>query len=191
MKQDRRKIFTPLGASNHSKFEREKNDFYATCPKAIDYLLEVEKFNHNIWEPACGLGHLSERLKQKGYDVLSTDLIKRGYEHHVVDFLKCTLPSDYDIITNPPYKHAQAFVEKAIKLTKNKVAMFLKLTFLEGKARKELFKKYPPKTVYVSSSRIKCARNGKFDDFKSSAAAYAWFVWEKGYQGETIVKWIN
>lgn len=33
--------------------------------------------------------------------------------------------------------------------------------------------------------------NGDFDMYGSSAAAYAWFVWEKGYQGETIVKWFN
>ena len=23
------------------------------------------------------------------------------------------------------------------------------------------------------------------------ALAYAWFVWKKGYKGDTIVKWIN
>lgn len=72
--------------------------------------------------------------------------------------------------------------------------MFLKLTFLEGKGRKELFEKYPPKVVYVSRSRILCAKNGDFQrmrDTGGSAVAYAWFVWEKGYQGDTIIKWIN
>lgn len=24
-----------------------------------------------------------------------------------------------------------------------------------------------------------------------SAVAYAWYVWQKGYKGNTIVKWIN
>lgn len=72
-----------------------------------------------------------------------------------------------------------------------KVAMFLKLQFLEGKARKKLFEKYPPKTVYVSSSRLICAMNGDFERYSSSAVAYAWFVWEKGYTGDTVIKWIN
>jgi len=72
-----------------------------------------------------------------------------------------------------------------------KVCMFLKLTFLEGKARKKFFEKYPPKTLYVSSSRINCARNGDFKSFTSSAMAYGWYVWEKGYTGETQVKWFN
>ena len=69
--------------------------------------------------------------------------------------------------------------------------MFLKLTFLEGKARKQFFKENPPKTIYVSSSRIKCALNGNFSETGSSAVAYGWYVWEKGYKGETTVKWFN
>ena len=72
--------------------------------------------------------------------------------------------------------------------------MFLKLQFLEGKERKRLFQQYPPKVVYVSSSRILCAKNGEFEKMREgggSAVAYAWYVWEKGYKGDTIVKWIN
>lgn len=73
-----------------------------------------------------------------------------------------------------------------------KVAMFLKIQFLEGKARRELFKKYPPKTVYVSSSRLRCAMNGDFEKYaKSTAVCYAWYVWVKGYTGDTVIKWIN
>jgi hypothetical protein len=72
-----------------------------------------------------------------------------------------------------------------------KVAMFLKLQFLEGKSRKQFFLHNPPKVVYVSSSRLICAMNGEFSKYPSSAVAYAWFVWEKGFQGDPIIKWIN
>ena len=68
---------------------------------------------------------------------------------------------------------------------------FLKLTFLESKSRKQLFEQYPPKTIWVSSSRIPCAKNGDFDKYPSSAVAYAWYIWEKGYVGQTVVKWFN
>lgn len=101
-----------------------------------------------------------------------------------------------DIITNPPYKYAQQFIERAISLHQQssksnlKIAMFLKLTFLEGKARLKMFKKYQPKIVYVYSSRRKCALNGDFNSIGSSASAYAWFVWEKGFTGDPIIKWI-
>ena len=36
------KIFTPLGASNHTKQIREINDFYATSPEAVTHLIEGE-----------------------------------------------------------------------------------------------------------------------------------------------------
>ena len=188
---NKKTTFTTLGASSHSEHERELNDYYATDPIAIDLLCEVEKFNEFILEPACGQGHLSKRLIENGYQVYSSDLIDRGYGMQY-DFFE-TSSWHGDIITNPPYKFAKEFIEKSLSIIPNgnKVAMFLKLTFLEGKLRKQFFKKYPPKTIYVSSSRIKCALNGCFENIGSSAVCYAWFVWENGYKGETTIKWIN
>lgn len=192
------KVFKTLGATSHSLNERERDDFYATDPKALELLLQLETFNKTIWEPACGQGHLSEVLKINGYTVISTDLYDRNYGTGGVDFLNCT-KLDYsfstyvDIITNPPYKYAQQFVEKALELVNDscRVAMFLRTLFLESKARKELFKKHPPQYIYVSSSRIKCAINGDFNALESSALSYSWFIWKKGYVGETIVRWFN
>jgi hypothetical protein len=191
-------IYKTLGASNHTDKQRETDDYYATEPKAIDLLLEVETFKRNIWECACGEGHLSKKLTKHGYTVLSTDIIDRGYGISGIDFLALehTELFDGDIITNPPYKYAKEFVYKALELIPkgNKIAMFLKIQFLEGKARKKLFMKCPPKTIYVSSSRLLCAKNGDFQKIikgGGSAVAYAWFVWIKGYTGDTVVKWIN
>lgn len=189
-------IYRTLGASNHTDKERESNDYYATEPKAAELLCEVETFSPYIWECACGEGHLSEVLKAKGYRVFSTDLVNRGYGDRIVDFLDWKAPVTGDIITNPPYKYAREFVEHALELIGegHKVAMFLKLTFLEGKARRALFDTYPPKRIYVASGRLLCAKNGDFEKMKAgggSAVAYAWFVWEKGYAGDTVVKWIN
>ena len=98
-----------------------------------------------------------------------------------------------DIVTNPPYKYAKEFAEHALELLPDggKCAMFLKLQFLEGKARRKLFEKYPPRTVYVSSSRLHCAKNGDFAAYQNkSCITYAWFVWEKGFAGEPVIRWI-
>lgn len=191
-------IYMTLGASNHTEKEREPNDYYATEPKAVELLLREEVFAPYVWEPACGAGHMSAVLKRHGYKVRSSDLINRGYDGtEVLDFLCAEAPQiPYDIITNPPYKHAKEFVEHAldISIDGTKIAMFLKLQFLEGKARRELFEKHPPKTVYVASSRLMCAKNGDFERMKAgggSAIAYAWFVWRKGYSGDPHIKWIN
>lgn len=194
---NQKSIYLTLGASNHTEKEREANDYYATEPRAVELLLELERFHHYIWEPACGEGHISKVLEAHGYSVISTDLVARGYGMPDVDFLKCNgIKDGYDIITNPPYKYGKEFVEKALELVDNghKVAMFLKLQFLEGKARGKLFEKYPPKTVYVARGRLLCAKNADFDGMRAgggSAVAYGWFVWEKGYKGDTVIKWFN
>lgn len=190
------KVFKTLGASNHSNNEREENDYYATDPKAVEWLLKLETFNPNIWECACGEGHISDALKSAGYTVLSTDIVDRGYGDFVVDFLTQEDTFDGDIITNPPYKYATEFVEKALELIPegNKVAMLLKIQFLEGKSRRKLFDKAPPKTIYVSSSRICCAKNGDFSEYQrknNGAMAYIWCIWEKGFRGDPIVRWFN
>ena len=184
--------FSILGASNHSKVERESNDYYATDPDALEYLLKYESFCNNVWEPAVGGGHLSNVLIDHGYNVRMSDIVDHGIGASNVDFLDVSDIFYGDIITNPPYKYAQEFVEKAISIITfgYKVAMFLKLTFLEGQKRRKLFDKYPPKVVYVFSKRMSCAKNGEFKDPKQSAVAYAWFVWQKGFIGEPVIKWI-
>lgn len=188
-------IYKTLGASNHTEKERQLDDYYATEPKAAELLLEQEEFHHTIWECACGEGHLAKVFEAHGHEVISTDLVYRGYgDPEPLDFLNETIDDfEGDVITNPPYKFALEFVQRALDSIKpgRKVAMFLKLQFLEGKSRKNFFQITPPRRVYVSSSRLKCAKNGEFESISSSAVAYAWFVWEKGYTGETVVKWIN
>jgi len=163
--------------------ERVENDFYPTPEYVTEELLKREGFDGVIWEPACGTGSMSEPIKKAGYTVESSDLIDRGYGCIGVDFLQTNSFAD-NIITNPPYKYATEFVEKAIKTTGKKVAMLLKLQFLEGMKRKQLFAKYPPKIVYVFSKRI-C-----FSEGKSPLMVHCWFVWEKGYKGETKLEWI-
>ena len=186
-----RSVVGCLGASNHSDTEREVNDFYATDPKAAEWLIKLEELDYNIWEPAVGQGHLAQVFTENGFEVKATDLIDRGYGIGGVDFLQCTEVFHGDIVTNPPYSSAQEFVEHALELVPegNKVCMFLKVQFLEGKSRKKLFEENPPKRVWVSSSRIACIKNGT--EVCSAIQAYAWYVWEKGYHGDTVLKWFN
>ena len=195
-------IFKTLGASNHTEKETQNEDYYATDPEAAEWLLKIEDIakDRDIWEPAAGELHLSNVFKKHGYHVISTDLIVRNEEVMQKDFLKKDEGEhklfNGTIITNPPYKFAAEFVESAMEKIAdgNKVCMFLKLQFLEGKKRRELFKKYPPKTIWVSSSRIMCAKNGDFETMiegGGSAVAYGWYCWEKGYKGDTTLKWFN
>lgn len=189
--------FVTLGASNHTQQEREINDFYATDPKALILFLDKlnsddVKLHDDIWECACGQGHISKILCEKGHNVLSTDLIDRGYGIGKVDFLKTNQKYKGDILTNPPYKYANEFVEHSLELLENGYycIMFLKIQFLEGKQRRKLFNKYPPKFIYVNSARQTCYINGDMSKKMSSASCYCWFIWEKGFKGEPTIRWI-
>ena len=187
-----------LGSTIHSKEERQKHDFYATDPKALELFLErIEKdgltLSKQLWEPACGDGQLSKKLTEKGYHVVSTDLINRGYGDGTLDFTKNEFIFFGDILTNPPYKHAQMFVEKAINAVPNngKVVMFLRLQFLEGISRGVLYDKYPPKYVYVHRKRVNTWKNNDpAERKKTSAVCFAWFWWEKGFTGEPTLRWL-
>ena len=190
-------IYTTLGASNHTDKERQQSDYYATDPIAVELLLKEEDFSTDIWECASGENHLADALKEHGHNVRTSDIVKRTDTTEQYDFLSIDNTSWHgDIITNPPYRLATEFIYKSLSIINNgnKVAMFLKVQFMEGKERKHLFTNFPPKVIYISSSRIMCAKNGDFDKMKKgggSAVAYAWYVWEKGYKGNTLVKWIN
>ena len=109
-----------------------------------------------IWEPACGEGHISKVLAAHGYEVISTDLIYRGFgEPEPMDFLTETFPDfEGDIITNPPYSAGLEFVKRALETVRpgGKVAMFLKVQFLEGK---RFSRKQPPKNPQANLGKGK------------------------------------
>lgn len=195
IKSSTHSVFNTLGASNHTEEERSKNDFYATPPLAVRKLLQLEQFDENIWEPACGMNHITNVLRQHGYKVRTSDIVNMTGEPDIelLDIFTYNGTFDGDIISNPPYSLGKEFTEKCLEIVPegHKVAMFLKLQFLESKKRYDLFKKYPPKVIYVSINRLGCSKTGQFneDDNCSSAICYCWYIWEKGYTGDTIIKW--
>lgn len=178
---------------NYTTDGREEHDYYATDPIAAEELIRFEYQDNKtkIWECACGEGHLAKVFAKKGFEVKATDLIDRGYGEGGKDFLQCNEEWDGDIVTNPPYKVADLFVEHALELvtTGHRVCMFLKLTFLEGIKRQRLYKQKNLKYVYVAARRIGCGKNGQFDR-NNRMMAYAWYVFEKGFVGEAKIRWM-
>lgn len=178
---------------------RTKNDFYATNPKALKMLLRVyDDFGEDILEPCVGKGHLAKVLEKYGATVTCLDLVDRGYPNTIVkDFLMFNTKHRYDsVITNPPYSLAKEFVEKSLQLVKpgGKVAMFLKIQFLESKKRRRLFEEHPPKYIYVFTERMATWNRGKKVDENgkpwSTTMCHAWFIWEKGSKSEPIIRWL-
>lgn len=175
--------------------KRAEYDFYPTPPHAVEELLKREVFTGNVWECACGDGAISEILKAKGLSVFSSDIVDRGYgENRKLDFLNDSQTKGinaHNIITNPPFKLAKEFVEKGLQIASNKVAILQRLAFLESKERYELFRTTPLKCIYVFSKRLKFYSNGIINRNNSGMLAFAWYIWEHGYQQKPYINWIK
>lgn len=170
---------------------RERDDFYPTPPHATEAMLNVETFVGQIWEPACGDGAMSKVLAARGYDVISTDLIDRGFGEARTDFLMEWQPRAPNIVTNPPFKFAQEFVEQALRLTTGKVAILARLAWLEGKERRKLFVSTPLARVWVFSARVPMSRNGEdMGKGKGGMIAFAWYIWDHAHRGAPTLGWI-
>lgn len=192
-------IYKCLGASNHCDEERQEHDLYSTDPEAVRIWLEERKpkLSKTILEPCAGLGHISEVLKEYGHKVISCDLVQRDYPlDKVWNFLE--IPelgqNSYTIVTNPPFKFSTEFLEKAINISKpgTDIWFFLKLQFLETKARRErIFNNNWLREVDVYSSRVKCAKNGDFDMVNGSAVCYTFMRFNNASDEPPIIKWIN
>lgn len=186
-----------MTATNYKPTEQRKADlggadFYPTPKWCTEALCAVEKFEGTIWEPACGKGDMVfELLKRTGCDIKSSDLNDHGLPTIGIDFLTSsqTCPN---IVTNPPYNLAEAFVHKALELAQRKVCLLLRLAFLEGSGRAErIFADNPPARIWVFSERITFYPDG-IQTAGSGTTAYAWFVWDKQATGpKPVVGWLK
>jgi hypothetical protein len=183
-------VKTALQMVGHNiNLDRNKNDFYPTPPEATYALLEKEKFIGNVWECACGDGAISKVLIDKGYDTYSSDLIDRGYGETGIDFLTSTKKAD-NIVTNPPFNLATEFTLKAFELSKGKVIMLSKISYLEGLKRKEqIFSKNKLEKVLVFSRRVPFKKKSS-NSTASGLMAFGWFIYDVNYNGLPTIDWI-
>jgi hypothetical protein len=172
-------------------------DFYATPPEATRALLSVQAFDGPIWEPACGNGAISRELSAAGLDVVSTDLINRGYGSSGIDFLLEQAPRAKHIVTNPPYGGglADKFIGKALGFTRHtggKAAFLCDLASLCHPTRHPKFTASPPAAIYALDELV-CLPNGDPARAPFMARAerrYCWMVWKPDHTGPTVFAWL-
>lgn len=132
---------------------------------------------------------MSEALKAAGYTVLSSDLYEYGYGQSGLDARALSGPID-NVVTNPPYNLASEMVPHLLSVTSGKVALLLRLAFLESKRRFPMFKATPPSAVYVFSERLSMAPAGQTVQ-GGGTISHGWFVWTRGHAGGTALGWIE
>lgn len=185
----------PNARVNRSKPDNKVN-LYTTPEWATQALLHVEKFHTEVWEPCCGMGHISKVLANAGYQVTSTDKFNHGYGDTGVDFFHVEPDSRMDVVTNPPYDNDWIHMKVLDRLMSlehvQKFALFLPVTTLENAERAIYFKNLNcHMTVYCFADRVACLTNGSKEESKNNTAKfYAWFVFDKSKAKDTKIDWL-
>ncbi len=181
-------------AIHNSGFERKGRDFYATPSRVTEALLRHVKFRGPVWEPCCGDGAMSKVLSAHGHEVVSTDIVDRGFGTPGVDFLACReVPGNCrSIVTNPPYgdtgsqigqsKSSVAmlgFLQHAMTLTdsvQGQLALLVRLQWIAGKRAADMMSAGPFSAVIVLTKRIQWFDMGE----KTNTAQHhhAWVVFD-------------
>jgi hypothetical protein len=134
---------------------------------------------------------MAQVLKEYFAEVQCADAFEYGYGH-VRDFL--TYPYEIAsvdwVITNPPFRLAEAFVLRALDIARVGVAILARTVFLESVGRyEEIFQPTPPTKFAQFVERVPMVR-GRLDIKATTATGYAWLVWEKDAASMPRLMWV-
>jgi hypothetical protein len=166
-----------MAGGNPASGERQKDDFYPTPPEVTRALLAVESFTGAIWEPACGDGAMARELLTSGQKIVATDLSPRGFGAKL-DFLKVPPRKVANIVTNPPFDLAEAFIRQGMAMQPDKMCLVLKATYWHAVTRQALFREFKPARIYPLTWRPDFMALGR------PTMEVQWCVWERGFVGE-------
>lgn len=177
---------------------RRDFDFYPTpAAVAVDALehLPSDFKPECVLDPGAGTGVWGRAARQLWPTTTITGVDLRPVARPAAynfwfneDFLLTDSAPAFDLVVgNPPYKYTEQFVRHSMSLLENGgyLVFLLRLSFLEGQSRQRgLWRHYPPRRVVVCSKRVSFT-----DDGRTNATAYAYFIWQRGWVGDTLLNW--
>lgn len=193
-------------SSTSRGYERHKTDYYVTPQSDIreflDKFIEVEGLHPTtmsdmvVLDPCAGGDEFNppsyvEVLKEKFNTVQSIDIRDDSHADHKGDYLRggFDIVQPHIIISNPPFLHAQEFVERSLELVKDGgyVIMLLRLNFFGSRKRKPFFDKHMPSECYIHHRRMSFIPQDRLDESgkliaksgQTDSIEYAHFVWRK------------
>lgn len=183
--------FSPVNAH---KFQREKHEHYVEPFWCSERLFEAETFKDSVWDPCCGFGRIPEAANRAGLIGLGTDVVNRGWigQKTTLDFFKVAAPLSENIVGNPPFNVAGAFMRHAIDLPGvEKVAMIFPTARLNAAhwiagtplARVWLMTPRPSMPPGHTIAAGEKPQGGKMD--------FAWLVFTKGHIGQPSLRWLR
>lgn len=185
----------PLKRRDSHVWKRDEHDWYLEPSWTSERLFDEERFDGGIWDPACGEGRIIDAAKSRSVSAVGTDLIDRANgRFQQLDFMEKYFRSAPNIVSNPPFKHAEAFVARALKLATGKVAMLLPLTWMSRDARSRWLEGSGLRRVWVITPRPSMPPGTAIAAGHKPGQGsqdFAWFVWLKGYDGHPETRWLR
>lgn len=178
---------------------RHDMDFYIEPIWTVEALLDAYEWPappYISWDPACGSQTIPNALRARGMVCFATDAADRG-QGAIHDFLGMAPPPFGpvdNIITNPPYGVAQAFVERALTIATCNVAVLVQAKFCYSQRRHALFTEHPPARLFFLSTRPSMPPGDKLlagtVEAKGGKMDYLWIVWSRLHRGPTEARWL-
>lgn len=156
--------------------KKDKGDEFFPTPEGTTRALVPELraigWPNDVWECACGEGHISKQLKKAGFDVTSTSLTKRGFGRSGIDFLKTKKPLASSVITNPPFSLSDDFLVHALMVLEiDHVAMLLPSGIYHAQNRVKLFELHTPSLILPMTWRLDVTGAGR------PTMNCSWYIW--------------
>jgi hypothetical protein len=189
----------PAGINLPSGRAREPNDNYLEPRGSAEEALDAEPIMGNVLDPFCGGGNIVGACLSRGIVATGSDLRDRGYGEQRDAF---SITESFDnLITNPPFSLIEDIIPHFLPLVRRKMVLMARINILEGIERRRLFDALPPARVWVSSRRVSCPPGHlqhPRDEYgcviplpaSGGTTTYCWLVWDKSYEGPTIVGWL-
>lgn len=171
-------------ANSGDQSKRRELDFYPTPPEATHALMQflmhsgILDESSTVWEPACGIGSMSDVISSYVPRVYSSDIRDTGYGD-VGDFLMMKRNCDA-IITNPPFAFSEQFIRHSLNQSRV-VAMLLKSQYWHASKRVVLFNDAPPAYVLPLTWRPDFLFDQRKNGVKGAPTMEVhWTVWVNG-----------
>lgn len=184
---------------NAHLWARDENDWYVEPFECSVALFQTHQFDGLIWDPACGMGRIVRCARRLGLESVGSDILSRNeltlWED---DFLRGSKRIEHKhIVSNPPFRCAEEFVQHAISITRNGglVAMILPLVWLSGFSKKRDWLLHSPLKKVLPISPRPSMPPGQVilsgEKPGNGTKDFAWFLWECGYVGSPTIEFLN
>jgi hypothetical protein len=180
-----------IGESGYMRHER---DFYQTPPWVTLALLSRWRPGDGIvWECAAGAGKMAEVLMDEGFAVMASDIEPQQHDYITIErhnFLKgdAFATGTIDIITNPPFNQADAFVTRALELIERNggsVALLLPSDWdhAPGRGKAKIRKRITEHPMHAMQIKLRKRIRWIEGTKVHPRSWHSWHVWDSRHEG--------